>query len=207
MVKPNPQLEAALSRFAAQPGATPVQEAQLRAAVLADPNRLNVLNQQAVTRQLQGFALEMSSTSPSLIGTYDKQAGVITLPATSFRPVGTTASDDLKAVIGLQAITVDFAYKTWQDHAGKIHAVDQDMVTNLQSAPKGSSVLADQMKDAIRQGHVQHFSLLGHGMAAGATMTEIRCDRTARRKASICLRRVCKPIHPQIPLADTMFEI
>ncbi|WP_296278551.1 XVIPCD domain-containing protein [Pseudoxanthomonas sp.] len=182
MVKPNPQLEAALARFAAQPGATPVLEAQLRAAVLADPNRLNVLNQQAVTRQLQGFALEMSSTSPSLIGTYDKQAGVITLPATSFRPVGTTASDDLKAVIGLQAITVDFAYKTWQDHAGKIHAVDQDMVTNLQSALNGSPVLADQMKDAIRQGHVQHFSLLGNGMAAGATYdgNTVRQDGTPK---------------------------
>ena len=44
MAKPNPQLEAALARFAAQPGTTPDQEAQLRAAVVADADRLALLN-------------------------------------------------------------------------------------------------------------------------------------------------------------------
>lgn len=38
MAKPNPQLEAALSQFSVQPGATPIQEAQLRAAVLVAPS-------------------------------------------------------------------------------------------------------------------------------------------------------------------------
>ncbi len=47
MANPNPQLEAALALFAAQPGTTTDQEAQLRAAVVADADRLNLLNQQA----------------------------------------------------------------------------------------------------------------------------------------------------------------
>ena len=45
MTSPNPQLEAALAQFAVQPGTTPGQEAQLRAAVIADAGRLNLLNQ------------------------------------------------------------------------------------------------------------------------------------------------------------------
>lgn len=49
MAKPNPQLEAALTQFAAQSGTTPDQAAQLRAAVVADTERLDVLNQQAAT--------------------------------------------------------------------------------------------------------------------------------------------------------------
>lgn len=51
MVNPNHQLEAALARFAAQPGTTPEQEAQLRAAVVADADRLGALNRQAAAGQ------------------------------------------------------------------------------------------------------------------------------------------------------------
>ena len=58
MATPNPQLEAALAQFAAQPGTTPDQEAQLRAAIIADADRLDLLNRQAATGQLKGFALE-----------------------------------------------------------------------------------------------------------------------------------------------------
>lgn len=169
MANPNPQLEAALAQFAAQPGITLDQEAQLRAAVVANTDRLGLLNRQAAVGQLKGFVLEASAGTPNLTGTYDKAAGVITLPVASFQPSGMAAGEDLKAVVGLQAITVDFAHKTWQDPAGQRHTVNQDMVTNLQSTLNESPVLATQIKDAVTQGHVQHFSLLGNSMAAGAT--------------------------------------
>jgi hypothetical protein len=169
MANPNPQLEAALAQFAAQPGITPDHEAQLRAAVVADADRLGLLNRQAAVGQLKGFVLEASGGTPNLIGTYDKAAGVITLPVASFQPSGMAAGEDLKAVVGLQAITVDFAHKTWHDPAGQRHTVNQDMVNNLQSTLNESPVLATQIKGAVTQGHVQHFSLLGNSMAAGAT--------------------------------------
>ena len=141
MANPNPQLEAALAQFAAQPGTTPDQEAQLRAAVIADADRLDLLNQQAAAGQLKGFALETPGGAPNLTGAYDKAAGVVTLPVASFQPGGTAAGDDLKAVVDLQAITVDFAHKTYQDAAKQTHTVSQDMVTNLQSTLNGSPVL------------------------------------------------------------------
>ena len=169
MANPNPQLVAALAQFAAQPGTTPDQEAQLRAAVIADASRLNLLNQQATSGQLKGFALETPGGAPNLTGSYDKATGVVTIPAASFQPGGSAASSDLKAVVGLQVITVDFGHKTWQDPAGLTQTVSQDMVANLQSSLNGSPVLAAQIKDAVTQGHVQHFSLLGNSMAAGAT--------------------------------------
>ena len=86
MVNPNHQLEAALARFAAQPGTTPEQEAQLRAAVVADADRLGALNRQAAAGQIKGFALEAPIGTPNLTGTYDKAPGVITVPAASFQP-------------------------------------------------------------------------------------------------------------------------
>ena len=169
MTSPNPQLEAALAQFAAQPGTTPGQEAQLRAAVVADAGRLNLLNQQAASGRLKGFALETPGGMPNLTGIYDKVAGVITVPAAGFQPNGVAPGNDLKAVVWLQAITVDFAHKTWQDNAGQTHAVSQDMVSNLQATLNGSPALAAQIKNGVAQGHVQHFSLLGNNMAAGAT--------------------------------------
>lgn len=169
MAMPNPQIEAALAHFAAQPGTTPDQEAQLRTAIIADADKLVLFNQQAAAGQLKGFVLETPGGTPNLTGVYDKAAGIVTVPGASFQPSGTAAGNDLKAVVGLQAITVDFAHKTWQDSAGQTRTVSQDMVTNLQSTLNGSPVLATQIKDAVTQGHVQHFSLLGNGMAAGAT--------------------------------------
>ena len=169
MANPNPQLEVALAQFTAQPGTTPDQEAQLRAAVIADADWLRQLNRQAAAGQLKGFVLEAPGGVPNLAGIYDKQAGVVALPATSFQPSGTAASDDLKAVVGLQAMSVDFAHKTWQDAAGQTQTVSQDMVSNLQSTFNGSPVLAEQIKEAVKQGHVRHFGLLDGSMSAGAT--------------------------------------
>jgi hypothetical protein len=169
MANPNPQLEVALAQFTAQPGTTPDQEAQLRAAIIADTDWLRQLNREAAAGQIKGFALEAPGSAPNLTGIYDKQTGVLTLPATSFQPSGTAASDDLKAVIGLQAMSVDFAYKTYRDAARQTQSVSQDMVSNLQSTLNGSPVLAEQVKEAVKQGHVQHFGLLDGRMAAGAT--------------------------------------
>jgi hypothetical protein len=180
MATPNTQLEAALTRFAAQPGTTTDQEAQLRAAVIADADRLNLLNQQAAAGQLKGFVLETPGGAPNLTGTYDKQTGVVTLPTASFQASGAAASGDLKAVIGVQAMSMDFAYKTWQDTTGQTQTVTQDMVFNLQSTLNGSPVLAEQVKEAVQQGYVQHFSLLGNSMAAGATYDGYTQDGTPK---------------------------
>lgn len=172
MAVPNPRLEVVLRQFAAEAGVVLGQERQLRAAVMADADRLDLLNGAAASGQLRGFVIE--STNATLVGTYDKQAGVIALPVISFQ------NGDLDAVVGLQAITADFAHKAWYDAAGQRHVVTQDMVDNLQATFNGSPVLAAQIKGAIAQSHVQHFSLLDSGMAAGATYDGSTGDGTPK---------------------------
>src|SRR5690606_9527683 len=169
MAGPNAQLEAAFARFAAQPGVAAQAVAQLRSAACVDAERLDQLNRQASAGLLNGFALEAPGSAQSLVGTYDKTSGVVTVPSSGFQPGSTTAGRDLQAVLGLQAIIVEFAHRTWQDPRGQQHTVSQDMVDNLQSTLNASPVLANQTKAAVALGHVQHFSLQGSGMAAGAT--------------------------------------
>lgn len=169
MATPNFQLETALAQFVTQPGTTPDQETQLRAAIISDADRLRQLNQQAAVGQLNGFALEAPGGAPNLSGTYDKLTGVITVPVSSFKPGGAVADDNLKAVVGLQAMTVDFAHKTYLDVTGQTQVVSQDMVSNLQSTLNGSPVLAGQIMEAVKLGHVRHFGLLDGSMSAGAT--------------------------------------
>lgn len=168
MAKPNPQLEAALAQFAAQPGTTPDQEAQLRAALTADADRLAQLNQDATLGRITGFALEAAGSATE-IGRYDKQTGVVSLPAASFRPGGTAASDDLRAAIELQSMSVDFAHQAYRDLANQSHVVSADMLDNLQSTLNGSPVLAEQAKAAVMQGHLEGFAILDPAMSAGAT--------------------------------------
>src|SRR5690606_21749078 len=129
-----------------------------------------------------GFALEAPGGAPNRTGTYDKAAGVVTLPRASFHPTGPVPTTDLDAVLGVQSMSVDFAHKTWQDAAGNTQPVDQDMVHNLQSTLNRSPVLAEQIKEAWTQGHVRHFSLLPHGVAAGGTYdgNEAAVDGTPR---------------------------
>ena len=178
MAAPNFQLEAAIRRFGAQPGVTAAQEAQLRAAVAADVDHLTLLNSQAASGQIRGFALEVSSATQ--IGTYDKRSGMVSLPAASFAGAGNGANADLRAVVGIQALSVDFGDKTWQDAAGTSQPVSQDMVSNLQATLNGSPVLANQVKGAVLQKHVEHFSLLPNGMAAGATYDGTTLDGTPK---------------------------
>lgn len=128
MATPNPQLEAALAQFSTQPGTTPDQEAQLRAALTANADLLKQLNQQAAVGQIKGFALEVPSGTSNLTGSYDKQAGMVTVPAASFKASGAAVSDDLKAVVGLQVMTVEFAHKTYLDATKQTQTVSQDMV-------------------------------------------------------------------------------
>jgi len=47
MANLSPQLQTVLAQFAAQPGVTPAQEAQLHAAVASDARLLEQLNQDA----------------------------------------------------------------------------------------------------------------------------------------------------------------
>ena len=142
MAGPNAQLEAAFARFAAQPGVAAQAVAQLRSAACVDAERLDQLNRQASGGLLTGFALEAPGRAQSLVGTYDKTSGVVTVPSSGFQPGSTTAGRDLQAVLGLQAIIVEFAHRTWQDPRGQQHTVSQDMVDNLQSTLNASPVLA-----------------------------------------------------------------
>lgn len=180
MTSPTPRLEAALAQFAAQPGVTADQEAQLRTAVTRDADLLALLNRQADAGQLTAFALEAPGGPANRVGTYDKAAGVVTLPRASFYQGESVPTDDLNAVLGVQSISVDFAHKSWQDASGATHPVDQDMVDNLQSTLNLSPVLADQVKDAWSQSHVRHFSLLPHGAAAGGTYDGHDADGTPK---------------------------
>src|SRR3546814_8839784 len=66
MAKPNPQLEAALAQFAAQPGTTPDQQAQLRDALTADADRLAQLNQDAALGRITGFALASAGSATQI---------------------------------------------------------------------------------------------------------------------------------------------
>lgn len=172
MAAPNPHLEAVLRQFGAQGGAGAGLEHQLRAAVTADAARLDLLNDMAASGRLRAFSVDPASAS--LIGGYDKRTGAIELPAASFH------GRELDAVVGVQALVADFAHKSWHDPAGQRHVVTQDMVENLQGTFNGSPVLAAQLKEAIAQSHVQHFSLLQAGMAAGATYDGSTADGTPR---------------------------
>lgn len=169
MAGPNAQLELTLAHFAAQPGALPQHEAQLRTALSADAEWLVHLNRQALSGQLKGFVLDTSGGSSNLVGTYDKQTGLVTLPAAGFATSGVVPSSDLKAIVGLQATCVEFAHATWRDTAMQTRTVSQEMLFNLQSTLNSSPILAEQVKEAVRQGHLQHFSLMDGRMAAGAT--------------------------------------
>lgn len=174
MPSPNQQLQAALAQFAAQPGVTSDQEAQLRAAITQDAQLLQRLNQDAANVQLKGFALPQAGTAPNLLGTYDIASGVVTLPTTNFQPTGTTPSADLTATLRLQDMSLRFADSSYVNAANITQPVTQDMLTNLQSTINGSPVLAAEIKRAVTPpGHgqeapLQHFASLS-GTVAGGT--------------------------------------
>ncbi|WP_185750249.1 hypothetical protein [Stenotrophomonas sp. 278] len=174
MANPNAQLQAAIRQFAAQPGVTSGQEAQLRAAITRNPDLLQDLNQDAANGQLKGFALPHAGSSPNLAGTYDMASGVVTLPTTSLQTTGTVPSPDLTATLRLQSMSLRFAHSSYVDAANVTQPVTQDMVTNLQSTINGSPVLAAEIKRAVtppgpdQVATLQHFASLS-GTVAGGT--------------------------------------
>ncbi|WP_230434192.1 XVIPCD domain-containing protein [Xanthomonas melonis] len=181
MARPSPQLEAALSRFSANHGANSDQAAQLRNTLITNTKLLAQFDQQAQLGQLKDFAIQASNGSqPNLAGIYDKQSGVVTLPATSLQPSGTTATSDLKATLQIQQMTIAFAHSTYQDSLRNQHPVTQDMVDNLQSSINKSPYLADEIKKAAttidasdtstpRRAQLEGFGFVGPGVAAGGT--------------------------------------
>lgn len=138
MPGPNPQLTAALNQFALEPGVTPEQAAQLRAAINATPTLLNSLNADAANGHLRSFAL--APPGPASVGQYDIASGRVTLPAevlTGAAPV----NPDLRAVLKLQDMSLRFAHTA---------NVTPDMHANLERTLNGSPVLIDQFKNAVR---------------------------------------------------------
>ena len=107
MANPNPQLQAALTRFAAQPGVTPDQAAQLAAAVTREARLLQRLNDAAANGHLTGFALPAAGAVPNLVGSYDKASGVVTLPPGDFQPTGSVPGN---VVASLRANDIAMRY-------------------------------------------------------------------------------------------------
>lgn len=181
MASHSPQLEAVLSRFAAQPGVSAGSSAQLRDALRADPDLSKQLDLQARAGQLRDFVVQPpGGTSPNLAGTYDIQTGVVTLPAASLQPTGTTANSDLRAVLQVQQMFVAFAHSTYQDSVRSTHPVTQDMLDNLQSSVNRSPFLAEEIKRSAttidtsdarnpQRANLQGFGFVGPGVAAGGT--------------------------------------
>ncbi|WP_146093367.1 XVIPCD domain-containing protein [Xanthomonas pisi] len=180
MATPNPQLEAALAQFAGS-GVSRDQVAQLRGALVADPKLLQQFNQEAQAGHLRGFAVQSpSSSAPNLAGTYNIQSGVVTLPIADIRPTGAIPSNDLKATLQVQQMSMVFAHSTYQDSAKNSQPVTQNMVDNLQSTINGSPFLAEEVKKSAttidasdaqkpKRAQLEGFGFLGPGIAAGGT--------------------------------------
>lgn len=144
MTSPNEELQAALSRFSSEPGVSSGQQAQLRATLNADQDLLERLNEQAAAGHLSGFALGQTGHE-SLVGSYNKSSGIVTLPALG---AGAGPDEALRGALRLQEMSIRFAHSSYSDSNGQSQAVTQDMVTNLQSTINGSPTLANEMKRA-----------------------------------------------------------
>lgn len=177
MAKPNAQLEAAINQFSAQPGVTPDQAAQLRASITSDGELLTNLNQDAAGGQLKAFALDTSGSGPNIVGRYDEQRGVVTLPSLAFQSNSPAATSSLSGALRIQDISLRFAHGDYPDasNTGVRHQVTQEMVDNLQSTINGSPVLAEQMREAVtvrdKSGRhpLESFAILDPQMGAGGT--------------------------------------
>jgi hypothetical protein len=170
MPNPNPELQAALTQFATQPGVSPEQSAQLRAAVTGSSALLNKLNQDAHAGHLTGFAIESAGSTSNLIGKYDLQTGVMTLPASSFQATGIAPSSDLKTNIKLQDMSIRFGHSSITDQTtGTITTVSKDMLDNLQASINGSPVLAQQIKSGVSAHLLENFTLLDPNAGAGGS--------------------------------------
>lgn len=178
MSAPNPQLEAALTRFAGQPGVTADQAAQLRNALTHDAMLLPRYNQLATDGHVNGFSLHHGG-GLDLVGSYHKASGLITLPARALQPSGTLPDPELTATLRIQEMSARYAHGTWTDVAGTRHPTTQDMVDNLQALMNGSPDLVGQLRQATappgpgQDAPVRNFDSLPNGVNAGATYNPV----------------------------------
>lgn len=161
MAAPNPQLRAALNQFANEPGVTPQQVAELRAAIVGNPSILSNLNADASQGYLKGFSLAPPGT-PS-IGRYDVTTGTMILPPDVFTG-GTSANSDMRATLRLQDMSLRFS---------QLPGVTPVMHDNLQRTINDSPALVGQFKDAVRSDqtnarHLRSFDLHTQGVAGGS---------------------------------------
>jgi len=207
---PSPALEAALAQFAQQPGVSSDLQAQLRNAITSDTQLLRQLNSAAQAGHLQAFALPAAgSATPNLVGHYQIQSGVVTLPASAFQPSGTTAGADLKSVLQVQEMTVRFGNRTYTDPPQPgastppaTHPVSQHMLDNLQNTINESPVLAEQVKRAAttrdptatpRAMLLENFDFVPGNMVAGGTYS----GRTHSMNLPVLNLQAQTPTNPQ----------
>jgi hypothetical protein len=169
---PNAELQAALTQFSTQPGVSADQAAQLRNSIVTNASLLTRLNQDAHAGHLSSFALQPPGGAANLVGTYDLQTGVITLPNGSFQASGTAPSADLKATLKLQDMSLRLGHSTYVDTANISQPVTKDMLDNLQNVMNGSPVLAQQMKDGVNANYLQEFAILDAKIGAGGTYND-----------------------------------
>ena len=148
MSTPNPALDAAIEQFSKQPGVTAVEVSQLRATLASDPTLMGSLEKLASAGALNGFATTPPGAPNQPAGHFDPATRTMTLPASAFASSGSTASADLRGVLRVQSMVVDFGAKSFRDSAGALHPVTADMVANLQDTMNGSPTLAEQLKRA-----------------------------------------------------------
>lgn len=207
---PNAALEAALTQFAQQPSVSADQQAQLRNAITSDTQLLRQLNNAAQAGHLQAFVLPAAgSATPNLVGHYQIQNGVVTLPASAFQPSGTTAGADLKAVLQVQEMTVRFGNRTYTDPLQPgastppaTHPVSQHMLDNLQNTINESPVLAEQVKRAAttrdpsatpRAMLLENFDFVPANIVAGGTYS----GRTHSMNLPVLNLQAKTPTNPQ----------
>jgi len=164
MATPHHALDAAVAQFAQQPGVSPHEVAQLRAALASDPGLAASLDAAANAGTLHGFGLSAPGAPDRPVGDYAPGPGIVTLPASAFPAAGSPASPDLYAALRVQAMVVEFSGKSFADSSGATHPVTPDMLTNLQDTMNGSPALASELKRAATTPDPQHPNerILGH---------------------------------------------
>lgn len=144
MATPHPALDAAVRQFAQQPGVSPADVSDLRAALSADPSASQRLDTQAASGALHGFALAAPGAPDRPVGDYDRTTGTMTLPSSAF----SGPHPDVGAVLRVQAMVTEFSGKTYADAAGASHPVTPDILNNLQETLNNSPALAEEIKRA-----------------------------------------------------------
>jgi hypothetical protein len=180
MATPHPALDAAVHQFSQQPGVTAADVSALQAAFAGDHDLTQRLDSAAASGALQGFSPTAPGTPDAPIGTYDRTAGTVTLPAAAFPAGGATPQADLHAVLRVQAMVMEFGAKSYTDAAGTAQSVTPDMLNNLQGTLNGSPALADDIKraattaDPMQPSHriLESFAFTAPGAGVGGSFSD-----------------------------------